>query len=128
MSIDHIGISVLDYERSKDFYRKILDVLRIELVMEAGDWAGFGRAGKPEFWIGKGEVPIRGMHIAFAAENRAQVRRFHEIALVAGAEDHGAPGIRSTYHPNYYAAFVIDPDGYNIEAVFHHAELQKGEK
>ncbi len=119
MIIDHMGIAVQDYEKSKAFYRQALAPLGIELVMEVEGWAGMGKGGKPAFWFGTHTQPQRPMHIAFVAENRAQVRAFYDAALAAGGQDNGPPGIREIYHPNYYGAFVIDPDGHNIEAVCH---------
>jgi catechol 2,3-dioxygenase-like lactoylglutathione lyase family enzyme len=80
--------------------------------------AGFGRWGKPDFWIGEGE-PGQAFHIAFAADDRATVDAFHEAAIAAGGRDNGGPGLRPEYHPSYYGAFVLDPDGNNIEAVCH---------
>lgn len=123
MIIDHIGLEVSDYEKSKAFYRASLAPLGITLVMEfEGIAAGFGRDGKPEFWFGPHKAAHKPMHIAFAAESRVQVEQFYEAALAAGAEDNGAPGIREEYHPDYYGAFVLDPDGHNIEAVCHKPE------
>jgi catechol 2,3-dioxygenase-like lactoylglutathione lyase family enzyme len=122
MIIDHIGLAVSDVQRSKTFYSQVLAPLGIQLAMEAQGWSGFGRGGKPEFWIGMRDPVQQPMHIAFDAATREQVRRFHEAALAAGAKDNGAPGIREHYHPHYYGAFVIDPDGHNIEAVCHKPE------
>jgi catechol 2,3-dioxygenase-like lactoylglutathione lyase family enzyme len=122
MIIDHIGLAVSDYPQSKAFFTQALAPLGITLVKEVADWAGFGRNGKPEFWFGTHSQVQSPMHIAFAAESRAQVNAFYEAALKAGAKDNGPPGIREIYHPNYYGAFVIDPDGHNIEAVCHRAE------
>ncbi len=122
MIIDHIGLTVSDYEKSKQFFSKVLAPLGIEVVIEVQGWAGLGKSGKPEFWFGKQSSTQTPMHIAFTAESRAQVRAFYETALQAGAKDNGAPGIREIYHPNYYGAFVIGPDGHNIEAVCHAAE------
>ena len=119
MIIDHMGIVVSDFARSKAFYSQCLAPLGIELVMEVEGWAGFGKEGKPEFWFGEGGQAHAQIHIAFAAVSRDEVDRFYQAALAAGATDNGAPGIRSIYHPNYYGAFVIDPDGHNIEAVCH---------
>jgi catechol 2,3-dioxygenase-like lactoylglutathione lyase family enzyme len=81
--------------------------------------AGFGRQGKPDFWIGQGDPAGQAVHIAFAASDRASVDAFHEEALAAGGRNNGYPGLRPEYHPSYYAAFVFDPDGNNIEAVCH---------
>ena len=116
MILDHIGLSVSDYERSKDFFTRALAPLGITLVMEVPGWAGFGR-GRPQFWFGAGSDVQAPMHIAFTAGSRAQVREFYAAALAAGARDNGPPGIREHYHPDYYGAFVIGPDGHNIEAV-----------
>jgi catechol 2,3-dioxygenase-like lactoylglutathione lyase family enzyme len=125
--IDHVGFPVSDYGRSKAFYEKALSPLGYSVIMEAtaemtesGTSAcGFGKDGKPDFWIGA-EGGLRGvMHIAIVAESRMAVDAFYKAALAAGAKDNGAPGIRAHYHPNYYGAFVLDPDGHNIEAVCH---------
>lgn len=124
--IDHIGVGVRDYDSSKAFYLKALAPLGISIVMEvskaesglAHDFTGFGTAGKPFFWISEGQVD-RPVHLAFTADTRAQVDAFYSAALEAGAKDNGAPGIRAHYHPNYYGAFVIDPNGINLEAVCH---------
>lgn len=124
--IDHIGIVVRDYARSKAFYEQALAPLGSGLIMEStwhetGDakHAGFGANGQPQFWIGSG-VPRQGpLHVAFAARTRAQVDAFYQAAIAAGGTDNGPPGLRPQYHPNYYGAFVLDPDGVNIEAVCH---------
>ena len=122
MIIDHIGLAVSDYERSKQFFTQALAPLGIQLVMEIEGWAGFGRGGKPELWFGTHTQVQHPMHLAFVAESREQVRAFYQAALSAGAEDNGPPGIREIYHPNYYGAFVIGPDGHNVEAVCHAPE------
>jgi catechol 2,3-dioxygenase-like lactoylglutathione lyase family enzyme len=122
MIIDHLGISVSDYPTSKKFYSQCLAPLGIQLVMEVQGWGGFGRDGKPEFWFGIGDQPQTPMHIAFSASSRDEVDRFYQAALDAGATDNGAPGLRPEYHPDYYGAFVFDPDGHNIEAVCHKPE------
>jgi catechol 2,3-dioxygenase-like lactoylglutathione lyase family enzyme len=122
MIIAHVGLRVSDYEKSKAFFCKALAPLGIELVVEIQGWAGLGRAGKPEFWFGMHSEPQRAVHIAFVAENRERVRAFYRAALAAGGSDNGAPGIREHYHPNYYGAFVIGPDGHNVEAVCHRPE------
>jgi catechol 2,3-dioxygenase-like lactoylglutathione lyase family enzyme len=119
MIIDHIGLAVSDYEASKQFFTQALAPLGIELVMEIQAWAGFGKVGKSELWFGAQAGNQTPMHIAFVAENREAVRAFYKAALAAGGKDNGAPGIREIYHPNYYGAFVIGPDGHNIEAVCH---------
>ena len=122
MIIDHVGFAVSDYQKSKAFFLKALAPLGIELVMEAEGWAGLGRGGKPDFWFGEGPGQQGPMHIAFSAENREQVRAFYKAALDARGTDNGPPGIREIYHPNYYGAFVLSPDGHNIEAVCHAPE------
>lgn len=119
MIIDHIGLPVGDYDRSKAFFTQALAPLGIALVMEVQGWAGFGKNGKPEFWFGVSTERQMPMHSAFAAETRSQVRAFYQAALTAGGKDNGTPGIREIYHPNYFGAFVIDPDGHNIETVCH---------
>jgi catechol 2,3-dioxygenase-like lactoylglutathione lyase family enzyme len=128
--LDHIGINVSDYARSKAFYEKALAPLGIQVVMEYGTFCGFGRGGKPDFWIGQGAtsfqraeqlVHITPVHVSFVALSRADVDAFHGAALEAGGKDHGAPGPRPEYHANYYGAFVLDPDGHNVEAVIHTA-------
>lgn len=119
MIIDHIGLAVSDYGQSKVFFTRALAPLGIEPVMEVQGWAGFGKNGKPEFWFGTHAQKQTPMHIAFVAESRAQVDAFYAAALAAGGKDNGPPGIREVYHPDYYGAFVIGPDGHNIEAVCH---------
>ena len=122
MILDHIGLAVRDFGRSRTFFRRALAPLGIETVLEGEGWAMLGKDGRPEFWFGVHGIPPGPIHIAFSAETREQVRAFHRAALVAGGRDNGAPGIRAKYHPNYYGAFVFDPDGHNIEAVCHKAE------
>ena len=122
MIIDHIGLVVSDHDKSLNFYRQCLEPLGIRPLAEDADWVGFGADGKPEFWFGPGGEAQRPMHIAFTAASRAEVDAFYAAALTAGGSDNGAPGIRAVYHPNYYGAFVIDPDGHNVEAVCHHPE------
>jgi catechol 2,3-dioxygenase-like lactoylglutathione lyase family enzyme len=119
MIIDHIGIGISDYDRSKQFYSTVLAPLNIALVIEVQGWAGFGRNGKAEFWFGPDNKIQSPMHIAFLADSREEVIKFYEAAIAAGAKDNGRPGIREVYHSNYYGGFVIDPDGHNIEAVCH---------
>lgn len=127
--LDHIGFPVSDYARSRAFYAEALKPLGIALVMEVtaeqtggGNHAGFGEPGRPFFWIGDGRAPTGTCHVAFAAASRAGVDAFYEAALAAGARDNGGPGLRPHYHPDYYGAFVLDPDGNNIEAVCHRPE------
>jgi catechol 2,3-dioxygenase-like lactoylglutathione lyase family enzyme len=118
--IDHIGFDVADLQKSRAFYLQALAPLGYGVVMEWEKWIGFGADGKPDFWIvGSGNVTAPHLHVAFRAKNREVVDAFYAEALKAGAKDNGAPGIREHYHPNYYGAFVIGPDGHNIEAVCH---------
>jgi catechol 2,3-dioxygenase-like lactoylglutathione lyase family enzyme len=124
--IDHVGLQVSDFQRSLRFYTQALAPLGVSMVMqvtkeESGGYegAGFGRDGKPSLWIGTGGPTSPRVHIAFVATTRAAVDRFFDAALAAGGVDNGAPGVRAHYHPNYYGAFVLDPDGHNIEAVCH---------
>src|SRR5262249_12907900 len=116
--------------RSKAFYEKALAPLGIKPVMEFGQACGFGRGTKPDFWIGAGPASfhkpehlkiITPTHVAFTARDRRDVENFHRAAIEAGGKDFAAPGVRAHYHPNYYGAFVLDPDGHDIEAVFHGA-------
>lgn len=123
--LDHAGFPVSDYARSKAFYLQALAPLGYALVMEVQQHendapaAGFGANGKPDLWIGGEGGLQRPIHIAIAALDRAAVDAFYRAAIAAGGKDNGAPGLRPHYHPNYYAAFVLDPDGHNIEAVCH---------
>jgi catechol 2,3-dioxygenase-like lactoylglutathione lyase family enzyme len=126
--LDHVGLAVAEMNRSKAFYEAALKPLGLGVVMEvtaaqtgAEAHAGFGEGGKPFFWIGTGAKPKGGTHVAFAAETRGQGDAFFSAALAAGGNDNGAPGLRPHYHPNYYGAFVLDPDGNNVEAVCHRA-------
>jgi catechol 2,3-dioxygenase-like lactoylglutathione lyase family enzyme len=125
--IDHIGLNVADYAKSKAFYDQALAPLGIKLLMEFGTHAGYGR-DKPELWLGHGPMDfqkaeqikvITPIHVCLAAGSRADVDAFHQAALAAGGKDNGKPGLREHYHPGYYGAFVLDPDGHNLEAVFH---------
>ena len=116
--LDHVTIGVSDVERSKAFYDAALLPLGIErLYAEGATFAGYGISPRAFFWIGHRDTPQTGVHVAFTAQSRAIVDQFHEAALAAGGQDNGQPGIRSHYHPDYYGAFVLDPDGHNIEAV-----------
>ncbi len=128
--LDHVGFAVTDAERSRAFYEQALAPLGITLIMTAtpdqtqagGTAHGFGSDGKPYFWIGDNEKTGEGTHVAFAVGTRAEVDAFCEAALAAGGRDNGGPGLRPHYHPDYYAAFVFDPDGMNIQAVCHSPE------
>jgi len=120
--IDHVGIQVSDYGRAKAFYEKALAPLGITLLRDYGHVGGFGREGKPEFWLGAdpgGSKEIQKIHVAVVARNREEVDSFYKAALAAGGRDNGSPGLRPHYHERYYGAFVLDPDGHNVEAVYH---------
>lgn len=126
MPINHLGIAVSDIARSKTFYEAALRPLGISVTMEfgpdktegGGTAIGFGAEGDAGlFWIGDNDQVGTGLHVAFDAENHEQVEAFYEAAIAAGGKDNGRPGPRPHYGPNYYAAFVLDPDGANIEAV-----------
>lgn len=120
---DHIGLNVSDYAASRAFYEQALAPLGYRVVFDGSDWngAGFGTGDHPEFWIMQREPYGAGTHVAFHCEDRATVDAFHAAALAAGGVDNGAPGVREQYHPTYYGAFVLDPDGNNVEAVCHRA-------
>jgi catechol 2,3-dioxygenase-like lactoylglutathione lyase family enzyme len=116
--IDHLSLYVSDYPRSRAFYEAALAPLGFGVVTELDGACGFGPPGEDDLWLGSGAAggPV---HIAFAARDEAAVDAFHAAALAAGGRDNGAPGVRPQYHPGYYGAYVIDPDGNNVEAVFH---------
>lgn len=123
--IDHVSLAVADLERSVGFYERALAPLGITRLMSHGGpdgspaHVGFGDGQKPYFWLGQGD-PIKGyVHVAFAAASREGVDAFYQAAIAAGGRDNGAPGLRPQYHPGYYGAFVLDPDGCNVEAVHH---------
>ena len=118
--IDHVGFGVSDYQRSKAFYEHALAPLGITLLMEPVERAaGFGAHRKPFFWIEAERAAAGGVHVAFAVDRRETVDAFHAAALEVGGTDNGAPGVREIYHPHYYGAYVLDPDGNNLEAVCH---------
>ena len=127
--IDHTGVTVSDFAASKAFYAAALGPIGYAKLLEFGpettgstSVAGFGEPPKPDFWIAQGAPNRPAIHVAFRVSSRAQVRAFHAAALAAGGICNGPPGIRAHYHPNYYGAFVHDPDGHNIEAVCHEPE------
>lgn len=122
--IDHMTLSVRDLARSRAFYEKVLAPLGYGIAMEFGETFAFGDR-KPVLWMKQGDPPPAPQHIAFAASNPAAVDAFYAAALAAGARDNGAPGLRADYHPSYYAAFVMDPDGYALEAVNHGTHAEK---
>ena len=111
--VDHIHLRVRDVDASKRFYGAVLDALGIPLAGEGDGWFA-----ADDLWVSEDAEPTSGLHLAFQAPDEETVRRFHEAALAAGGRDNGAPGERH-YHPGYYAAYVLDPDGTNVEAVYH---------
>jgi len=121
-SNDHISLAVDDYEKSRGFVCKALAPLGVELIMEIQGWAGLSTAGKPEFWFGMQQNRGDRCTSRLSPKIARQLRDFYRAALAACGSDNGAPGIREHYHPNYYGAFVIGPDGHNIEAVCHQPE------
>ena len=114
--IDHVHLRVADFDASKRFYEAVLGAVGRSFT--AGEHGGQRYFSSDELWMDAGPRPTTGLHLAFQAEDRATVDRFHAAAVAAGGTDNGAPGVRS-YHPGYYAAFVLDPDGNNIEVVNH---------
>ena len=124
--LDHIGLDVTDIARSRAFYERALAPLGYAVVQQIEDDGAtvvmFGVAGEIDFVIADKDRPGEANHIAFRAQNRDQVDAFHAAAVAAGGRDHGAPGPRPHYGSHYYAAFVFDPDGFNVEAVCHAAE------
>lgn len=134
--LDHVSLRVTDYDRSKRFYEAALAPLGYVLAMESDSGAGFRKGFIPAFWIKQSDatmaqVPVSpssgcggpAVHVAFASDDRRSVDAFYHAAIEAGARDNGAPGLRPNYHANYYGAFVLDPDGYNIEAVCHKSQV-----
>ena len=119
---DHLGFGVTDYAASRAFFLGALEPLGVGVVMEGPHGLGIGRAGKPSLWLFQTTEKPAHLHIAFVADNREQVQAFYKAALAAGGKDNGGPGLRPHYHPNYYGAFVIGPDGHNVEAVCHKPE------
>jgi catechol 2,3-dioxygenase-like lactoylglutathione lyase family enzyme len=124
--IDHMGIGAGDYAASRRFYDSALATLGVGVVMEVtaeqtGGYqgVGYGRNGKPVFWVSSGGPRGSGIHVAFTASSRAAVDAFYATGLMAGGRDNGPPGLRPHYHPDYYGAFLLDPDGVNVEAVCH---------
>jgi catechol 2,3-dioxygenase-like lactoylglutathione lyase family enzyme len=124
--IDHTGVSVSDPVKSQRFYDGTLATLGYSLLMRVpvehtGGLVvlGYGIAPKPDFWVAQGTPNHPPIHIAFRADTRAHVDAFYKAALAAGGRDNGPPGPRPHYHEKYYGAFVLDPDGHNIEAVCH---------
>lgn len=135
--LDHISLRVADYARSRQFYQAALTPLGYSLAMEVASGAGFSKGYIPSFWIKQGvpsasgplaePFPAEGcggpyLHVAFAGATRSAVDAFYHAAIAAGGRDNGPPALRTEYHAHYYGAFVLDPDGYNIEAVCHRSE------
>ena len=118
--LDHISLRVVDFDRALAFYKAALAPIGYQVVMEFPGYAGLGEKGKPDLWITKTDKPVNPIHVAFRVD-RGRVDAFHAAALAAGGTDEGGPGIRTSYHPNYYGAFVLDPEGNNVEAVCHDA-------
>jgi len=119
---DHVGFGVTNLAESKAFFLKALQPLGVSVVMEGPYGVGMGQKNKPSLWLfATKEHPAR-LHIAFTAETRKQVDEFYRAAMSAGGKDNGPPGLRPHYHANYYGAFVIGPDGHNVEAVCHKPE------
>jgi len=116
--IAHTGLAVSDYRASKEFYKKALAPLGYTNNMEHGEAGGFNDGKNTDFWIGKSEQVAK-THVAFEAQSKDAVQAFYVAALDAGGKDNGGPGYRPDYWPGYYAAFVRDPDGHNIEAVWY---------
>jgi catechol 2,3-dioxygenase-like lactoylglutathione lyase family enzyme len=116
---DHIGFGVTDLDASKQFFLEALEPIGVSVVMEGPYGVGLGQNGKPSLWFHEATDKPAPIHLAFAAENRQQVDAFYHAALAAGGKDNGAPGLRPQYHQHYYGAFVIGPDGHNVEAVCH---------
>ena len=119
--IHHISLNVSDFAKAKEFYSKALAPLGYSMLMEIAEWsvAGFGEAGKPDTWIHAKEGGVQQTtHLAYAAGSKEVVDAFYSAAIAAGGKDNGKPGYRKEYKPGYYAAFVYDLDGHNIEALF----------
>jgi len=124
--IDHMGLTVRDPAKSRAFYEAALAPLGYSVIMEipkeytgGAVVLGLGVAPKPDFWVSEGAPNEPRLHVAFRAKTRADVDAFYQAAMAAGGTDNGAPGPRPHYHEHYYGAFVLDPDGHNIEAVCH---------
>ncbi|MDB5237920.1 MAG: putative lactoylglutathione lyase [Candidatus Kaiserbacteria bacterium] len=122
--IEHTGVQVKDVDSAKEFYQKVLGTLGYKMNMDMGDAAGFMEGGHTSFWIGKDASP-KGIHVAFRAESKEAVDTFYSVAISAGGTDNGAPGYRTDYSPGYYAAFILDADKNNIEAVWFDPSKEK---
>lgn len=114
--LGHVSFYVKDYEKGKEFFGKALEPLGYKLIKDFKVACGFGVGGKADFWIVKSDKPLHPQHISFTAPDQETVKKFYDSALAAGGTDNGAPGPRADYGPTYYGAFVLDPEGNNIEA------------
>jgi catechol 2,3-dioxygenase-like lactoylglutathione lyase family enzyme len=122
--LDHVSLPVSDLAKSKAFYAAALEPLGFGIIMESASAVGFGAASTPQdLWLGQG-TPTATIHIGLHAEDEAAVHAFHAAGLAAGGTDNGQPGTRPQYHAGYYAAYLIDPDGNNLEAVYHDHQPQ----
>jgi catechol 2,3-dioxygenase-like lactoylglutathione lyase family enzyme len=120
---DHVGLGATNLAASKAFFLAALQPLGIALVMEGPYGVGIGQNKKPSLWLFETKDQPSHLHLAFTAEDRRQVDAFYQAALAAGGKDNGAPGLRPHYHADYYGAFVIGPDGHNVEAVCHKPQV-----
>jgi len=118
---DHIGIPVTDLAAAKEFFLRALSPLAVRVLVHDADAVGLGQGDKASLWLVPASAPAAPLHLAFVAQSRAQVDAFYRQALAAGGQDNGAPQLRPRYHASYYAAFVIGPDGHNVEVVCHRA-------
>ena len=118
---DHIGVPVTDLAGAQEFFLRALSPLGVRVLVQDADAVGLGQGDKASLWLVPASAPAAPLHLAFMADSRAQVDAFHRQALAAGGQDNGAPGLRPRYHAHYYAAFVIGPDGHNVEVVCHKA-------
>jgi len=124
--LDHMGVGASNFDVSRRFYDAALKPLGMGVVMEvtaemSGSYhgVGYGKDAKPVFWVSSGGARGTGIHVAFTASSRAAVDAFYAAGMAAGGKDNGPPGLRPHYHPSYYGAFMLDPDGINVEAVCH---------
>ena len=117
--IDHLVLNVRELGESRRFFEQVLSPLGYGVAMSFPDWVGFGTSGKADFWLARRDPANTAVHLAFQCGKRKQVDEFHSAAMKAGGKDNGKPGIRRDYDPNYYAAYVLDLDGNNIEVVCH---------
>jgi catechol 2,3-dioxygenase-like lactoylglutathione lyase family enzyme len=120
--IDHLTLKVRDIRKAKAFYTAALAPLGYEILAEFEGGLGMGADKKPDLWLAQDPANVHPVHLAFSAPSLKAVREFHAAALAAGAKDNGGPGLREQYSPSYYAAFVLDEDGHNVEAVVHRPE------